>query len=74
MRFQTARARAALTKALAGIPAGERRRQPSLRAQAAIGLASLDEIEADEFQILHQRITLTPLRKLWLAWRAARRR
>jgi phytoene synthase len=29
----------------------------------------LREIEADHFQVLHQRIALTPLRKLWLAWK-----
>jgi len=29
----------------------------------------LREIESDDFQVLHQRIALTPLRKLWLAWK-----
>jgi phytoene synthase len=29
----------------------------------------LREIEAANFQVLHQRVRLTPLRKLWLAWR-----
>ena len=29
----------------------------------------LREIEADGFQVLHQRISLTPLRKLWIAMR-----
>jgi phytoene synthase len=29
----------------------------------------LREIEASGFQVLHQRIALTPLRKLWLAWK-----
>ena len=24
---------------------------------------------AENFQVLHQRIALTPLRKLWLAWK-----
>ena len=32
----------------------------------------LREIEADDFQVLHQRTSLTPLRKLWIAWRTAR--
>ena len=27
----------------------------------------LREIEADDFQVLHQRTSLTPLRKLWIA-------
>ena len=28
-----------------------------------------DEIERERFRVLHQRIALTPLRKLWIAWR-----
>ncbi|MGN6086453.1 presqualene diphosphate synthase HpnD [Trinickia sp.] len=74
MRFQTTRAREALQAALAAIPAAERPTQRTLRAQSAMALALLDEIERDNFQVLHQRIALTPIRKLWIAWRAARRR
>ena len=29
----------------------------------------LDEITAQGFQVLHQRTSLTPLRKLWIATR-----
>ena len=29
----------------------------------------LREIEADGFQVLHQRVALTPLRKVWIAMR-----
>ena len=36
---------------------------------AAIYRTLLDEIERDNFQVLNQRISLTPLRKLWLAWK-----
>ena len=43
-------------------------------AQIALAGALLDEIERDGYQVLHQRIALTPIRKLWIAWRAARRR
>ena len=31
--------------------------------------ALLNEIEHDGFQVLTQRISLTPMRKLWIAWR-----
>jgi phytoene synthase len=72
MRFQTTRARDAIRTALAALPAGERRTQRTLRAQAALALALLDEVERDGYQVLHQRIALTPIRKLWIAWRAAR--
>jgi phytoene synthase len=36
---------------------------------AAIYRTLLDEIERDNFKVLNQRISLTPLRKLWLAWK-----
>ncbi|WP_087657573.1 squalene/phytoene synthase family protein [Caballeronia terrestris] len=69
MRFQVERARKALNDALAAIPPAERAGQRLLRAQAALALASLDEIEREGFQVLHQRIALTPIRKLWITWR-----
>jgi phytoene synthase len=36
---------------------------------AAIYRALLDEIQREGFRVLTQRTSLTPLRKLWLAWR-----
>jgi phytoene synthase len=36
---------------------------------AAIYRTLLVEIERDNFHVLTQRISLTPLRKLWLAWK-----
>jgi phytoene/squalene synthetase len=36
---------------------------------AAIYRATLDEIVRDDFRVLDQRISLPPLRKLWLAAR-----
>lgn len=74
MCFQTSRAREAVEAALAGIPRPERKTQRTLRAQSAMALALLDEIERDGYRVLHQRIALTPIRKLWIAWRAARGR
>lgn len=73
MQFQTTRARDALHSALAAIPASERRAQRPLRSLAALSLALLDEVEREGYQVLHQQIVLTPVRKLWIAWRAARR-
>jgi len=70
MRFETKRARDALHAALAAMPANERRSQRTLVAQTALALALLDEIERDGYHVLHQRIALTPIRKLWIAWRA----
>jgi phytoene synthase len=70
MRFETHRARDAVQSALAAVPASARRAQRTLLALAALALALLDEIERDGFHVLHQRIALTPIRKLWIAWRA----
>lgn len=70
MRFETTRARDALRAALAAVPAAERRAQRTLLALAALALSLLDEIERDGYHVLHQRIALTPIRKLWIAWRA----
>lgn len=39
----------------------------------AINLATLDEIRRAGLDAIHQRIEITPLRKAWLAWRAARK-
>lgn len=70
MQFQTARAREAIDAALAAVPSDERRGQRTLRALAALSLALLAEVEREQFQVLHQQIVLTPIRKLWIAWRA----
>ena len=36
---------------------------------ASIYRTMLREFEHENFQVLHQRIRLTPLRKFWLAWK-----
>jgi len=69
MRFQCDRARETYREALALLPSGDRRAQRPGLMMAAIYYALLDEIERSGYQVLHQRISLTPLRKLWLAWR-----
>jgi phytoene synthase len=69
MRFQAERARAAYLEALARLPAEDRRAQRPGLIMGAIYATLLDEIERENFQVLHQRIALTPLRKLWIAWR-----
>lgn len=69
MRFQTERARALYREAMQLLPEVDRRAQRPGLMMAAIYYALLDEIERDQWQVLHQRISLTPLRKLFLAWR-----
>jgi phytoene synthase len=69
MRFQAERAHRAYDEALALLPAADRRSQKPGLMMASIYRTLLREIERDSFQVLNQRVSLTPLRKLWLAWR-----
>jgi len=69
MKFQAERAHALYDEALALLPEGDRRSQKPGLMMASIYRTLLREIEASQFQVLHQRIGLTPLRKLWLAWK-----
>src|SRR4030095_15697523 len=69
MRFQAARARTVYQEALALLPATDGKAQRPGLMMGAIYAALLTEIERENFQVLHQRIALTPLRKLWIAWR-----
>ncbi len=71
--FQAQRARQYYQGALQRLPAADRYAQRAGLIMAAIYQALLDEIEADGFRVLEQRIQLTPLRKLWIAWRTAGR-
>ncbi|MBK6321112.1 MAG: presqualene diphosphate synthase HpnD [Burkholderiales bacterium] len=69
MQFQAQRAHGLYDEALALLPAQDRRAQKPGLMMASIYRALLREIERDNFQVLHQRISLTPLRKLWQAWK-----
>lgn len=69
MQFQTERANALYQEALAALPEADRRAQRPGLLMAAIYHALLDEISRDRWQVLEQRIALTPIRKLWLAWK-----
>jgi 15-cis-phytoene synthase len=69
MQFQAQRAQSLYDEALALLPFEDCRAQKPGLMMASIYRALLDEIQRDQFQVLHQRINLTPLRKLWLAWR-----
>jgi phytoene synthase len=69
MRFQAERAHGLYDQALALLPAADRRAQKPGLMMASIYRTLLREIEHEQFQVLHQRIALTPLRKLWLAWK-----
>jgi phytoene synthase len=69
MQFQAQRAQGLYDEALALLPAADRRAQKPGLMMASIYRALLNEITRDNFQVLHQRVSLTPLRKFWLAWK-----
>ncbi len=69
MREQADRAEAQYEKAFALLPPEDRRAQRAGLIMAAIYRTLLAEIRRDGFPVLHARVSLTPLRKLWIAWR-----
>lgn len=69
MKFQSDRAQALYAEALSLLPAADRRSQKPGLMMASIYRTLLGEIERDGFRVLNQRVSLTPLRKFWLAWK-----
>jgi len=69
MKFQAERAHRCYDEAFALLPEADARAQKPGVMMANIYRTLLREIEADDFQVLHQRTSLTPLRKLWIAMR-----
>ena len=70
MAFQVQRAQQWYDRALGQLPAIDRKAQRPGLAMAAIYRTLLGEIARDGYRVLDRRIALTPLRKLWIAWRA----
>jgi 15-cis-phytoene synthase len=69
MEFQAQRARSYYDLAFSKLAAADRANQRAGLIMAAIYRTLLEEISRDGFQVLEQRVTLTPLRKLWIAWK-----
>lgn len=70
MLFQIERAENYYAEALAALPKADRKAQRAGLVMAAIYRATLVEIKRDGPQkVLNQRLSLTPIRKLWLAWK-----
>lgn len=69
LEFQSDRAQEYYQRAFDQLPAVDRRDQRTGLVMAAIYRALLDEIRVGGCEkVLNQRVSLTPLRKLWLAW------
>jgi phytoene synthase len=69
IEFQIERAEGFYQRAMASLPPGDRRTQRPGLVMAAIYRTLLQEIRTDGNRVLNQRTSLTPLRKLWIAWR-----
>jgi phytoene synthase len=69
MQFQIARANSYYEQALAKLPPVDRKAQRPGLVMAAIYRTLLNEIKNDGCHVLTRRTALTPVRKLWLAWK-----
>jgi phytoene synthase len=69
MQFQFTRANGYYDRALAELPKVDRKAQRPGLVMAAIYRTLLTEIRNDNFHVLSRRTALTPVRKLWIAWK-----
>lgn len=69
MAAQIERALASYDRAFALLPAADRKSQIPGIIMAAIYRTLLEEIRDDGAKVLTRRTSLTPLRKLWIAWK-----
>ncbi len=69
MKFQIERALKTYDEALALLPAADRQAQKPGLMMASIYRTLLHEIAREPQLVLTRRVSLTPLRKLWLAWK-----
>ena len=69
MQFQIERAERYYSAALEQLPEVDRKAQRPGLVMAAIYRALLEEIVAEGCKVLTQRTALTPVRKLWIAWK-----
>jgi phytoene synthase len=68
MKFQIGRALGVYRQAYAALPDIDRKAQRAGLVMAAIYRTLLEEVQADGCRVLTRRTSLTPLRKLWIAW------
>jgi len=72
-KSQSKRASDYYDKAYNALPDEDRYTQRCGLIMSAIYKTTLHEIENDGFRVLSHRTSLTPLRKLWIAWQTARK-
>jgi phytoene synthase len=69
MQFQVERAQRFYQQAFEQLPTADRKAQRTGLIMADIYRATLDEVVASGCHVLKERVSLTPLRKLWLAYK-----
>ncbi|MBL8533318.1 MAG: presqualene diphosphate synthase HpnD [Betaproteobacteria bacterium] len=69
LEFQAARAREWYRRAFAALPDVDRRSQRAGLIMGHIYARLLDEVEDEGAAVINRRVSLTPVRKLWIAWR-----
>ena len=69
MAFQSERAQSYYDLAYSKLAPADRAHQRAGLIMAAIYRTLLEEIRRDRYDVLDKRIALTPLRKLWIAWK-----
>lgn len=67
-KFQAERIQDYHQRTLSYLPATDRFSQCPLLIRLELATILLEEIAADGYRLIEQRIDLTPLRKLWIAW------
>jgi len=72
VHFETGRAEQWLAESLGALPPIDAARLLPLRIHAAIERATLREVSRDGARMFQRGVALTPLRKLWIAWRSTR--
>ena len=72
LAFQAKRVQQYYQQAMAALPDCDRYSQRAGLIMAQIYQATLQEISDDNYQVMQYRVSLTPLRKFWIAWTTAR--
>lgn len=73
LAYQANRIRQYFHDALADLDPCDRYSQRAGLVQIALQLATLKAMEEDGYQVLRRQVSLTPIHKLWIAWRTLRR-
>jgi phytoene synthase len=72
MAYQADRAMDYYNKAFSRLPDNDRCRQRPGLIMSAIYKQLLERLQATQFPVFNKRTSLTPVKKLWIAWRTAR--